>query len=398
MTRALSRTWLAGLLLLMACASCGGGSASQRESEGSAAGAATEPAEGEPSDTSSAGSPTPPVDPPTVHAAPALAAHGVLAAASEVPAPSVPSPAEDARFGCGAMGRLPLGPLTSVLDNRLTIRPLAGAIAEPRAWNVMGAPEPERAESRLFLDRDGEKMVIMAHELFVTAGPDIVAQVRADAAENFPDSDVTRHDVLGEGVEALRVVPRALDTTGEAVRVLTLYVISPDRTLQVLSFYVNPRAARGGRDACLGLALRSARTLQAGTRALEVGQRVALWAGSRTLHMTLPARGVVVSQPGPDYQVHRYYDLLPLGSPSVSGFLYFGGHPANMATSPVTESHPLFGAAASFYRTETSPSTVRLELMQPVDDHLFTHVSVVSRAGAPLEPWLRALGEARFQP
>ena len=48
-----------------------------------------------------------------------------------------------------------------------------------------------------------------------------------------------------------------------------------------------------------------------------------------------------------------------------------------MATSPVTESHPLFGAAASFYRTETSPSTVRLELMQPVDDHLFTHVSVV---------------------
>jgi hypothetical protein len=296
------------------------------------------------------------------------------------------------------MGRLPLGPPASVLDNRLTIRPLAGAIAEPRAWNVMGAPEPERAESRLFLDRDGEKMVIMAHELFVTAGLDIVAQVRADAAENFPDSDVTRHDVLGEGVEALRVVPRALDTSGEAVRVLTLYVISPDRTLQVLSFYVNPRAARGGRDACLGLALRSARTLQAGTRALEVGQRVALWAGSRTLHMTLPARGVVVSQPGPDYQVHRYYDLLPLGSPSVSGFLYFGGHPANMATSPVTESHALFGAAASFYRTETAPGTVRLELMQPVDDHLYTHVSVVSRAGAPLEPWLRALGEARFQP
>lgn len=384
--------------MLMVCASCGGGSASQPASEGSAEGAATEPAEDEPSDTSSAGGPAAPAEAPTVLAAPALAGHGVLAAASEVPAPSTPSPAEDARFACGNMGRLPLGPPASVLDNRLTIRPLTGAIAQPRAWNIMGAPEPERAESRLFLDRDGEKMVIMAHELFVTAGLDIVAQVRADAAENFPDSDVTRHDLLGDGVEALRVVPRTLDTSGEAVRVLTLYVISPDRTLQVLSFYVNPRAARGGRDACLGLALRSARTLQAGPRALEVGQPVALWAGGRTLHMTLPARGVVVSQPGPDYQVHRYYDLVPLGSPSVSGFLYFGGHPANMAMSPVTESHALFGDAASFYRTETAPDTVRLELMQPVGDHLYTHVSVVSRGGAPLDPWLRALGDAHFQP
>lgn len=323
-----------------------------------------------------------------------LSAHGVFAAATVLPAPSVPSPAGDAPVGCGALGGLPLGPRTFVLPDRLTVRPLAGA-RFVSLWSGRES-EPGPVSSVLNTELGDEWITIASDELFATAGLDVVAQVRADAEERFPDSDLTRHDGLGEGLEALRVVPRTLGTT-PAVLVLALYVISPDRTLQVISFYISQPAAQDDREACLALALRSARTLRAGSRALEVGQPVALQVGRHLLHMTPPAGGLVVTEGGEESQFHRFYDLLPLGSPRVSGTLSFGRHVGTFATAP-TESHPLVGAPATFERTEPTPGTVRLDLTEQVGDLLDVHVSLESRAGAPFEPWLRVLGEARFQP
>lgn len=373
--------WLA---LALACGlpSCGGAAEGAGRTSGLAEEAAAAP-------EAAAVSPVPPLPP---------AAPGVFASTEDVPAPSLASPAEDARTGCGALGSLPLGAELPLLDERLWVRPLEGAYAQPRAWNVMGAPEPERGESRLYFEADDEKMVIMAYELFATAGADIVARVREEQARHFPNDDLQRTDVLGEGVEALRLVPRELDTSGEAVRVLTLFVISNDRALQVLSFYVNPRAAEGGRAACLGLALRSARTLRAGARTLEAGGTHQLWAGSRTLHVTLPPRGVVLTQPGPDFVVHRVFELLPLGSRRVSGFIYFGGHPVSIRVTSDTFERDIFGLTGHFYRIPNEDGSTRLEVMQGIGDDLYTHVQLTVPAGSSPDAWLAAYSAARLVP
>lgn len=334
--------------------------------------------------------PAPPEDLPP-------APDGVFATA-ELPAPSVASPAPDARFGCGAMGQLPLGEELPLLDDRLWIRPIEGSYAQPRAWDVMGAPEPERGETRLYFESGDEKMVIMSYELFATAGSDVVARVREEQARSFPNDDLQRTDVLGEGVEALRSVPRTLDTSSEAVRVLTLFVISRDRTLQVLSFYVNPPAAAGGHAGCLGLALRSARTLRVGGRSLSIGGALELWAGRRRLHVTLPPNGVVLTQPGPDFVVHRVLELRPLGAPRVSGFIYFGGHPANMRVTTDTVDVDLFGRPARFYRIPNEDGSTRLEAMEDVGEHLYTHVQLTVPAGLSADAWIAAYGAARLLP
>jgi hypothetical protein len=327
-----------------------------------------------------------------------LAAEGVFEAAPDIAAPGIASPAADTRQGCGAMGSLPLGAELSLLDDRLWMRPLEGAYAQPRPWNVMGAPEPDRAETRLYFEQGDEKMVTMSYELFATAGQDVLARVREEAARAYPTDDLERMDTLGAGVAALRLVPRALDTSGEAVRVLTLFVIGRDRTMQVLSFYVNPAAARGGREACVALALRSASTLRVGSRALETGRVVALPAGSQTLRLTLPAHGTVLEQPGPDFVVHRFFDLLPFGAPQVSGFAYFGGHPVNIRVSTDIIEQDVFGTPGRFYAIALTGGATRLDLMEEVSGGFFAHVQLTVPPGASAAPWLDALRTAELAP
>ena len=211
-------------------------------------------------------------------------------------------------------------------------------------------------------------------------------------------------DVLGDGVEALRLVPRVLDTSSEAVRVLTLFVIGRDRSLQVLSFYVNPAAAqtsgdaRRDHDACVELALRSARTLRAGGRSLATGATETLEAGTRHLQVTLPPQGTLLTQPGPDFVVYRLFDLLPFGAPRVTGFVYFGGHPMNIRTSTDIIEQDVFGAPARFYAIALEDGATRLDLMEDVGHGYYAHVQLTVPAGASAASWLAALRDARFVP
>ncbi|MCB9659465.1 MAG: hypothetical protein H6726_17605 [Sandaracinaceae bacterium] len=333
-----------------------------------------------------------------------LAPNGVFARATDIPAPRLPSPVADAQPACGAMGRRPLGAELPLLGDRLYIRPLEGAYAQPRAWNIMGAPEPERSETRLYFEEGEDKLVVMSYELFATAGPDVVTRVQEEAARAFPGDDLERMDVLGDGVEALRLVPRVLDTSSEAVRVLTLFVIGRDRSLQVLSFYVNPAAAqtsgdaRRDHDACVELALRSARTLRAGGRSLATGATETLEAGTRHLQVTLPPQGTLLTQPGPDFVVYRLFDLLPFGAPRVTGFVYFGGHPMNIRTSTDIIEQDVFGAPARFYAIALEDGATRLDLMEDVGHGYYAHVQLTVPAGASAASWLAALRDARFVP
>ncbi|MEM9194126.1 MAG: hypothetical protein AAGF12_33435 [Myxococcota bacterium] len=329
------------------------------------------------------------VAPPTGQ--PELAPVGFLAADASIDSSSVLAPAVDDRTQCGRVGRRPLDAEVSLLDGRLHMRPVQGAILEPRPWNIMGAPEPMAAETRIYLEAGDEKVVVMTYELFALAGIDFVEQVRADAARSFPNTRLEQVAAIGAGLEALQVVPQQLDTSRDAVFTYGLYVVSPDRTVQVMAFYVSPSAATEGE--CTALAMRSARTLRAGDRTLEFqGQTWSLVSGaSGPLSLRLPEGYTVYTQEGPDFWVHRIRRVVAFGDTGPGGFIYFGGHPSAIRAGDQFEGR-LLGDATTWVRSEDEGHSV--EAIRPVGEHWFTHASVRGASADETAPLLQAIGNA----
>jgi hypothetical protein len=315
----------------------------------------------------------------------------VTTAEIAVPPSSVEPPALDARTRCG--GNRPLGPEVSLLDGRLHMRPIEGARVEPRPWNVMSAPEPEAAESRLYLDAGNDKIVVMVYELFARAGDDVEAQVRRDAERSF-GGRVERSIALGDGLRGYQVVPDAIDTSREAVFTYALYTISPDDTVQVLAFYVSPSLGRDGRDACLSLALRSARTLRAGNRRLQLGGDFVLTAGSKNLHLRLPPNHTVFTQEGPDFWVHRVREVVDFGREAAGAFVYFGGHPSSERMPGETREMPLLGVPTTWI---VASEGTRAETVREVDRGWFVHALAHGPDAARAQSLIDALSAASYR-
>jgi len=321
------------------------------------------------------------------------------------PAPSGPLPASsrpavgpDASLDCGSVGSRSLGDEVALLDGRLMMRPVQGATIEARPWDIMGAPEPTTSETRLFLEAGDEKVVVMVSELFATAGDDLVAQLQQVVAESALPTRLERVAAVGGGLEAYQVLPETLDTSTEAVFVYGLYVVSPDRTVQHLAFYVNPAAAEEG---CIDLAMRSAATLRAGERTLDRSARTwELVSGVRgkNLKLPLPAGYSVITQQGPDFWVHRIFPVTDFGERGPSGLIYFGGHPSPFGPdSATTFEAPLLGESAT-WRRWTDERGFHAEALRPIADHWMTHASVMGTSEAEVQVLREAISGAQIAP
>ena len=86
----------------------------------------------------------------------------------------VARPEEPARGDAGKCGVLTAKPpaveAIPLLGGRLVVRPLEGARDEAAGSSIMGAPEPSAIETRVILEAEGEKLVLMAWELFRSGG------------------------------------------------------------------------------------------------------------------------------------------------------------------------------------------------------------------------------------
>jgi len=315
-----------------------------------------------------------------------------------LPESTRPAVSADAAIDCGRVGSRPLGNEVALLDGRLHIRPVQGAIIEARPWDIMGAPEPTTSETRLFLEAGDEKVVVMTYELFATAGDDFVAQLQQVIGESALPTRLERVAAVGEGLEAYQVLPESLDTSTEAVFTYGLYVISPDRTVQHLAFYVNPAAAE---DGCIDLAMRSAATLRAGERTLDRSARTwELVSGlpNRNLRLALPAGYSVITQQGPDFWVHRIFPVTDFGQSGPSGLVYFGGHPSPFGPgSATTFDAPLLGESAT-WRRWTDERGFHAEALRPVADHWMIHGSVMGASEVEVQPLREAISSAQVAP
>src|SRR5262249_53514571 len=122
------------------------------------------------------------------------------------------------------------------------------------------------------------------------------------------------------------VVPDKLEPTAddpEAVRILTAHVVSADDTVQVLAFYVSPKAADA---ACPTLPRRILATLGPAGRSLDVA------GGKKDLEdltIVLDAGQALVKMDGPDFV---YFTVRAVATVDKSGYIgiYLGHNPRRL--------------------------------------------------------------------
>jgi hypothetical protein len=196
----------------------------------------------------------------------------------------------------------------------------------------MSAPEPIESETRVIIDADSERLVLMAHEMYAFAGADLEKAVRAYVAGFWGKEAATvqfEKFEVAPPLAAVAVVPARADGKQEANLVLGMYVGNADGTVQFLAFYVNPA---GATDAAgpIDLARKIAATLKTGSAKLMWNSGLRSFPGVHDdrLVLTAPEGFAASVQEGPDFSVYRIHKLLPLGQPTSNCGIYLGGHPA----------------------------------------------------------------------
>ena len=322
------------------------------------------------------------------------------AAARPADAPSAPATAVKAlpplaplaELGCGKLPmRLASEPL-SLLAARLHLRPLEGARVQARGHSIMSAPEADEAETRIFLEHEGQKLVIMTHDSLQLASA-LSAETAVAAIEPMvftPGAKLTAHALptADQRLRAVAVIPEALDLSdGEAVFVLGVVAVHPDGTAQLQAYYVDPVAGASGR-ACTEAALHVAQTLRAGERTLvrSAGERALTGPGN--LHIRVEQDWVMTTQQGPDFSVYRLQRLVPLGQAVPQIGVYVGHHPSRQ-DKPAEQKLPgrLFGKEITWAGPSaeaTRPQVREIVVAVPGGNGLQAHVWMVAPSLASL--------------
>jgi len=246
--------------------------------------------------------------------------------------PSTPAPRDPP--SCGLVGRQPLvqAPF-ELLGGRVTLRAPDGSFLQPRDPGIMGAPEAEERESRVFYQYGSEKFVIMVRELFRSGGERFEAGVKKMVEEGEASDEMTwcvePVATAQPNLKVVALVPSKVAGEGEAVPVLSALVAHPDGLVQLLRFYVNPELAPDG-PGCIDLARRIAATIGTGGQPLDRSagaRRLDAWGQTQELQIELPADFLLTPQPGPDFVVYRIEPIVPLDGAGGSIGIYLGDNP-----------------------------------------------------------------------
>ncbi len=279
----------------------------------------------------------------------------------------------------GKLAALKLAPRPlELLAGRLSMRMPAGARLEARRASIMAAPQASQDETRVMLDAGPERLVVMVNEVFALAGADFEAAVRKEAATPGAGGVTFKVEALKTGspkLKAWALLPSKL-AGGEANLVLASYLTSPDATVQLVRFYVNPVGAKDPKG-CEALARAAHATLLPGTRKLASEAGVRSLGGHSKLEVTAPGGYIATLQPGPDFEVHHLRKLAPFGTPGPSLGVYLGGHPSYQhrqrggtdAKKVKERSGKLLGKKVTWYEwpVSTKPARTMVEAIAPAE-------------------------------
>ncbi|WP_433615154.1 hypothetical protein ACQP2P_10720 [Dactylosporangium sp. CA-139114] len=217
----------------------------------------------------------------------------------------------------------------SLLGGRLTVTLPDGARAEARGRSLMGVAATEQAETRVLLDLGGERLVLLASELFRVVEGDLRPAIAA-IAQTWQLPAGQRLVPLDTAAETVAYGYFPLDSHRQAVPIADAFVRTADAAVVRVQLFVSPNAA-DDREGLTELATRILGTLERGGRTLAAGagERVLTSLdGERILTLAAPQGWVAYQEPGLSFVVLRLFRLTPLGGPFASVTLYRGSAPS----------------------------------------------------------------------
>ncbi|MFI5909249.1 hypothetical protein [Dactylosporangium sp. NPDC051541] len=215
-----------------------------------------------------------------------------------------------------------------LLDGRLSVSLPAGARAEARAQSLMGTAASGATETRVLYDLDGERLVLLASELFRVVPGDLRASI--DGIAGAWELPAGQHLVpLETGPDTMAYGYFPLDSGRPAVPIADAFVRTPESAIVRIQLFVSPNAA-DDREGLTALATEILRTVRPGERRLDAhaGSRSLIGLDGETL-LTVDVRAgwVAHQEAGLSFVVLRLFRLTPLGGPFASVTLYRGSAP-----------------------------------------------------------------------
>jgi hypothetical protein len=253
------------------------------------------------------------------------------------------------------LGQLKLSAKTTdLLNGRLTVRVPAQGQPHAIERSIMAAPDAVSETTRIVIDSGGQRMVLMAYELFARTDQGFEQAVQKTSAK-LPVKGRIEEYPLPSRLRGIAYFPVTPTHNEEANLVMGIYVAQADGTVQYVAFYVNRSAAKDFNAATV-LAGSMAKTIAAGPRRLNTsaGEReFSAYSPKNVIFATVPDGYVVTTQDGPDFMVHHVRKMVRLGETAESLGLYVGDHPSsNREGFKDTGSAVLFGKQAKWYEKE----------------------------------------------
>lgn len=295
----------------------------------------------------------------------------------------------------GEIWKLPLEENSKLLGNKLVVKMPKGAKIEARGHSIMAAPEADENETRVVVESDGAKVVLMAYDLHATEGSDFSQSVDrflkdelGGAQPNLKrSSGVSKSD---GGLNFVRVESTSGDKQqGEALMIASAIVANKDKTVQQLNLYVNPTGAKDWSELSK-LAGTIFQSIAAGPNQAHLEQHIVEVDPQTKLSIALPESTVTAMQSGPDFNVFQCFKLVPLGNATPTLFIYRGHHP-NFKGDPKNKllTGKIFGKTVDWY-TRDRDHGIAVDTLVKVPGHSdFLHIMASAEDETKLKEMLQ---------
>ncbi len=325
----------------------------------------------------------------------AAIALGACGGAAATPVRSVTPPPTEGAASCGGLSAIALAPEPiPLLADWLRLRMPAGTSPAPPDDRERAPVPPVLLESTVaFADADVQ-LEVRAMEILRRRGEGSLAAQVESYLESLGHAGGVEPLTLAPGLRGVLVPP-----TEESLRrrgdIGSVILHGEDGVLMDVSFAVPPGSMRGEEvTSCREVTRRIAETLAPGERRLDLaGGPVTLPYG---LSLALPPDYLAVTYRGPDFEVHYFFPIVPLGAPQAQLGIYLGTDPASHVGDVLEMRRmegTLLGRAAQWLRWTSASHGARLhhrEAMTELEDTegAWVHVFVT----APDEESAESLG------
>lgn len=297
----------------------------------------------------------------------------------------------------GELKDLKMGPEQKILGGRLLIRlPKDAQVEEATAQGTFPV-----LQSRITVRAGGDELYILAQEMLQLAPNNYEETVRKLAGD--VEAKIERLETGNENLRVYAVWPEEISAGAEANLLLTLFVAHRDRSVELVTFFINGAAAAdAGGSRVLGK--RIARSLSAGPRPLKrvEGLTTLRAPGGSSVRLKLPKKSVItrdaVSGSSAQYTIHK---MVTLGAPHAGTLsVEIGGGSdyrfKEFTAEPIKRDGKLAGESTEWYAWQvTLPSGALASVLEAraeprVSDGIVPlHVYVMADDQAELATWQR---------